>query len=594
MGGSLRTDSIAALKTSDTCGLTIPSGDTVTAAYLYWCGSGSTPDDTVSLHGTTVIGSLPMDTVSSYNTSNRYYFSGFADVTSIVKQYKSGSYIFTGLRVDNTTAIYVNTASVVAGWAVVVIYGGSPEIRHTINIYDGLQTFKGDEITLKPNNFYVPFGTVDGKITDITWEGDLANSDPANGYSEDLAFNGQSLSDFYNPIGNQFNSVSNTLVPIKGYLFTYGTDIDTYPVTSLLTPGDTTATTVYSSGADNVVLNAEIISVSDTSNSDIAITDTCSLDSKGDSIIVANQMHYYLTASNNGPDPTGAIWVIDTLQPGAKLVSVSASGWTVDSSRNPILRFTYPGINYPNVTIPTIDITVYVYYDPASYPTLRNSASDSSQQFDRRLYNNTATKSIKVVTPVFLQTTKTFLDYKGYPKYNTPIPDTLHYTIRVKNSGNWDVSVAHANPITVVDSLPKGFQYVTGAPGTAPTATRDSSVGFILTWTNVFTSLIQGVSDSVRYWVIPGSRFTTDTLFINRANVSAPGVNQSVKDTAIPPPIVTITKYFDPGMSKAGDTVQYHLIVKNISPYSASTLTWVCDTLPSYDTTSVALVVPVH
>ena len=515
IGGSLRTDSLVALKSADTCTLTLP-GQSVNTAYLYWCGSGSTPDDTVLLHGQTVVSSK-RDTVSSYyNGGSRYWFSGFADVTSIINTYKSGSYIFTGLRVDNTSNIYTSTAAVVAGWAVVVIYNDTSEVRHTINIYKGLRCFKGDDIILSPNNFYVPFGKVNGKMTHITWEGDQANSDSLNNFGENLAFDGQILTDQYNPIGDQFNSASNTLYPSKGY--TYGTDIDTYDITPELHSGDTLATSVYSSGADNVILNSEIISIADTSNSDIAITKTTT-GAAGDSIVVANKMHYILTVTNNGPDTTGTITVVDTLQPGAKLDTVSAPGWSVDSLSKPIYTFKYYGTggkNAPNVSIPAIDMRVYIYYDPASYKYLRNSASASSPQFDRRPYNNLATKTIKVVTPVFLQTTKTFYDYRHYPN----IGDTLRYTIRVKNSGNWDVSPAHSNPVTVVDSLPAGFAYITGAPGTAPTASGNVTNGYVLTWTNVFTTLVQGASDSVRYWVIPNATFTADSLFINRANVS--------------------------------------------------------------------------
>jgi len=89
-----------------------------------------------------------------------------------------------------------------------------------------------------------------------------------NGFSENLGFDGQILTDAVNPVNNQFNSVSNALTPDT----TWGVDIDTYDVTNYLHSGDTVATSVYSSGGDAVWLSCEVISVSDTSNSDMSIT----------------------------------------------------------------------------------------------------------------------------------------------------------------------------------------------------------------------------------------------------------------------------------------------------------------------------------
>jgi len=58
----------------------------------------------------------------------------------------------------------------------VVVYQNANELRHTINVYDGFEAFYGSEIIFNPNNFYVPYSHVDGKMTHITWEGDLENS----------------------------------------------------------------------------------------------------------------------------------------------------------------------------------------------------------------------------------------------------------------------------------------------------------------------------------------------------------------------------------------------------------------------------------
>ncbi|MEL7298243.1 MAG: hypothetical protein AAGJ86_11320, partial [Pseudomonadota bacterium] len=82
------------------------------------------------------------------------------------------------------------------------------EPLRVINVFDGFQIFRGGSITLTQSNFFVP-AVPEGSRTIVTWEGDVENSAPLNGFTENLTFNGTPLVDGINPLNNQFNSTLN-------------------------------------------------------------------------------------------------------------------------------------------------------------------------------------------------------------------------------------------------------------------------------------------------------------------------------------------------------------------------------------------------
>ncbi|MCU0454113.1 MAG: hypothetical protein MUE68_10690 [Bacteroidetes bacterium] len=569
IGGTLRSQpnsvSSTALKTSDTTSLNI-GGASVVAAYLYWAGSGATADNTVTFDGASYTADRTFS--ASYNNGGTmlYFFAAFKDITaSFTPPSPTRAYIFSNLTVDNGGP-YATSSAVVSGWSLLVVYNDAAGVRRTINIYDGFQEYRGSQIILQPNNFYVPFGTVDGKVTHVTFEGDAENSAALSGFTERLAFNGFELTDALNPTANQFNSVSNELDSAKGG--TFGVDIDTYDITRLLTPGDTTATSLYSSGGDLVLLNLEVISISDTSNSDLQITKT---HSGGTPVIAGNTMTYTLSVKNNGPDPTGAITVRDSLPAGAILSSLGlGSGWVVDSSLKPVYRFTRSAVLGVGATAPNISMTVGTKYDATSYPILRNVATVSSPQFDRRPWNNVSVDTVTIVTPVFVTSTKTFANLNGLPPV---IGDTLAYTITVRNTGNYNVSPANLNPITVIDSVPSGFTILPG--GLTPGA---SVSGQVITF-GAITTLNVGATTTLTYRVRIGPSFNGNTAFTNIAHVRASTVDQVVTSTVRPPPPLSITKSFDPGKTKGGDVITVRLVVRNNSTSLTSTGGVVTDTL---------------
>ncbi|MDX1696932.1 MAG: hypothetical protein R3308_01530, partial [Thiohalobacterales bacterium] len=323
-GGSLRTQSNG----GDACAVTIsnsatlsgiPAGATITAAYLYWAGSGSTPDYNVTLDGVPVSADRTFTETFSSGGTDYDFFSGFEDVTAQVAARRNGTYTFANLSV-NTGAPHCAVQAVMAGWSLLVIYEDPAEPLRVINVFDGFQFFRGSSITLSPSNFTIPATGIDGRHGILTFEGDVENSASFNGFTEALTFNGVALTDGMNPPNNQFNSTVNVL----GSNSTYGVDLDVYDISSLLNPGDSSASSIYSSGADLVLLSMEVLSVTNTAVADLAIAKSHSGD-----FTVGQNGDYTLTVSNNGPSTEiGPVTVTDTLPAGLGYVSASGAGWS--------------------------------------------------------------------------------------------------------------------------------------------------------------------------------------------------------------------------------------------------------------------------
>ena len=573
IGGTLRTSgtNTCAVGTSSSNTLTLPSGATVLAAYLYWAGSfydssvstQRTPDDSVTFNGYPVKAQrLFVDTV--YVPSRLPFFSGFADVTG--KQIVGGSNTFSGLTV-NTADPHCSVQAVVAGWGLVVVYSLSTELKHSINIYDGFQHFWGTQITFNPGNFYVPYKTVDGNLTHITWEGDAANSTAKNGLSEALEFGAggralKTLTNTCNPAANQFNSASNGWGGCINT--TYGVDIDSYKVTTLLKGGDTSAVSTYATGQDLVILSCEVISISDTSSSDVQVTKAHS----ADSLKAGGSYTFTLEVKNNGPDTTGIITVIDSLPSGMRFQSWTAPGWTFDTSTVGRCRWKHAGPNPPSFK-DTIKYNVLITHE--SYPSYRvyNTATDSSPQIDRRKWNNISTDSFTVYTPIFLTSTKSVVDLNG----GATVPkDTLSYKILVKNSGNYA-----SQSTAVVDTMPSGTRVVAATISPGGTVTNN-----IITFNTFYLKV--GDSLALTYKAVVDSTIKDSVLATNVVHVRAVTVDQKVTASFMPTniPVLTLKKSVvdSAGTNKPGDTLTYTLKYSNTGTDTARTVT-LLDTIPS-------------
>lgn len=469
--------SVLSQNTSNTATISgIPAGATIISAHLYWAGSYSTqtgstrttPDYFVNFEGSGISADSSRRYTANYTAGpyNLDFFNGVADVTAYVRARPdpNGSYRFRGLSV-NTAAQHCSSQSVLAGWSLVIIYSAPSEDYRVVNIYEGFQTFRGQSISLTPTNFVIPSAPINGKVSHITWEGDSGNSSPLNGFSERLSFNNVILSDAANPANNQFNSISSILsaLPSNGNTDTtsYGVDFDAYSVTSLLAAGQTSATTVYSSGGDLVLLSAEVFSVTNTPVSDLAISKTHTGD-----FTIGNTGEYHIQVTNNGPSTEpGPIVITDNLPTGLSYLSATGTNWSCTPSGQTV-NCTYTGSLAVGASTPVLTIRVSV--SAAAFPSIINSATVSGSHFDNVSSNNTANDSTNVIAKPIISLKKTMrilsdpVNDSSLPK---AIPGALaEYTITASNAGS---QATDNNSIVVSDAIPANTAlYVNDINGT--------------------------------------------------------------------------------------------------------------------------------
>ncbi len=255
-GGTLRTQpnsgNACLVGASSTAALSgIPGTATIVNAYLYWAGSGTTVDSQVTLDGAALTADRTWQADYTLGSNTYDYFGGFEDVTAQVAAKRNGNYTFSGLTVATGNPWCASTA-VMAGWSLFVIYEDNSLTGKTLLLYDGFDLTRNGASNYLLTGIYAA-GPPEAKAIFLTWEGD----ETLAGTSETLRFNGTALSDGLNPVNNVYNSTINNL----GVTTSYGVDLDSFNVSSLIAERDTLATAEVSTGPDLVVLNALLLQV---------------------------------------------------------------------------------------------------------------------------------------------------------------------------------------------------------------------------------------------------------------------------------------------------------------------------------------------
>jgi uncharacterized repeat protein (TIGR01451 family) len=447
-GGSMRTQpnsagAAQACLVSNTSSQTlsgIPAGTTIRSAYLYWGGSGTTNDTTVTFNGSTISASRTFSTTVPFNASSHAYFGDFADVTSIVSITRNGTYTLSNLTV-NTGNPWCNNGLVTGGWSLIVIYESPTERLRAINVFDGMDYFYGSSLTTTPDGFRVPATGIDGRIGVFTLDGDPGNSDPIGGFSESLRYNGTFLDDGINVAGSvptvqQFDGTINT----QGIATSYGIDVDQYDISSLLTPGATSGTILYSAGGDVVVLMAQVVSATSDPAVDLSVTKTHS-----GTFVSGGTGTYTITVSNAAgvEREDNTVTVTDTLPAGLSYNAGTGTGWTCGAAAQ-VVTCTHPPTLNAGASLPPITLVVNV--GEAAAASVNNSVTVSSASFDSNSTNNTATDATATIDPNVSTSTKTVVDVNGGEA--TP-GDTLRYTITLTESAG-----GQAVNVSLTDSIP--------------------------------------------------------------------------------------------------------------------------------------------
>lgn len=268
-GGSLRTQpntspcAITA-SSSNTLLSPIPAGATVERAYLQWAHSNFNADDMVTFEGQNVSAEI----IYGSNLTGRQFYGYLSDVTNIVKAIPNPStnvYDFTGLNVD-TADPYCSSQTVMGGWTLMVFYELPTLPAVTINFYHGFSGESNSSSSYTLSGFFA-IGASGAKTTVVSWEGDqtLANNERlsvVSGAGLSLTLSGDGDNNGIT-VNNPFNSTiyDNTVTPNINNTTSYGLDLDTYDISSVVQPGESSVTTTVQSGQDFVIVNSVLLKV---------------------------------------------------------------------------------------------------------------------------------------------------------------------------------------------------------------------------------------------------------------------------------------------------------------------------------------------
>ena len=270
-GGTLRTSgngsNPCAITTSSTNRLVspIPSTGIVEKAYLYWAHSNTNRDANVIFEGQNVSANFLYQT----SLTNRNFYGYVSDVTSIVAaipNLSTNDFDFSGLDIDNTGS-YCSSATVLGGWSLIVFYEDRSLPAVNINLYQGFDGLSNDGNSFTLDSFYAIAGA-GAKSTFLSWEGDpdlasggsnperLTITNQANVTSNLTGDGGQTGTNAYNS-----TIYDNTVAPVYNTSNIYGVDLDTYDISSYISPGDSQVTANVNVGQDFVISAAVVIKV---------------------------------------------------------------------------------------------------------------------------------------------------------------------------------------------------------------------------------------------------------------------------------------------------------------------------------------------
>ncbi len=238
----------------------------VVAAYLYWAGSGP-GDFSVTFNQVPITAERTFNETYNSGGQDYIYFSAFADVTEQVQTTGNANYTLSDLDLTLVIPAYCSppgSGTNFGGWAVTVVYKDATLPNNQVNIFDGLESVSRVDQTLDItlNNLMV-LDTEGAKIGFLVWEGDRGLA-----VNETLRINGNILSNLpLNPPDNAFNGTNS----FTGSDVLYNMDIDVYPISNFINPGDTSASIQLTSGQDFVMVN-NIITVLNTELPDATIS----------------------------------------------------------------------------------------------------------------------------------------------------------------------------------------------------------------------------------------------------------------------------------------------------------------------------------
>lgn len=322
-GEALADATVTAATARTTAVLALPSGATVTHAFLYWAaGAVTTPGTTVTLDR---VGTFTASvTATSTFTTPSLGSQQVADVTALVRQHGSGPYRVSGVTMPELD--HVSDDNAFAGWAMVVLYALASDPVRNLALYDGFDTITpSSSASAQVSGFVVPNSGFSGRLGVVAWEGD-------NGVIGDSVFfnGGAPLTNAQNPADDFFNgtrsrlgsavSVAGDLPQLTGTAQSYGgIDLDVVDVTARLSAGQTFAPLQASTVGDVFHLGAMVTSISTTRPMFGSLSKTV-VDLNGGEVQPGDVLEYSVQATNEGSDTAVGVVLTDVLPTGMTYV----------------------------------------------------------------------------------------------------------------------------------------------------------------------------------------------------------------------------------------------------------------------------------
>lgn len=300
------------LVTEASASISLPDKAKVVSATLYWAGTGAL-DAEVLLNGAAVAADAGRRYASSIDGFT--YFAAAADVTTLVGS--NTSFKFGGLKVDVSDTYCAKQQkenSMIAGFALVVVYAATSEPYRTVNLYEGLHAIKNSSVTVRMPDYAPAGGTgAKGRFGYIVWEGDKSGQQK----NDHVSFNGETLrAEPFIQKDDAFNSKSGANSDEKSM----GIDFD-FAELSALPAKAADASAVFTTANDRVLLGTAIMAMP-SRRADLGIKKSYAGDFRPDSEIT-----YTLEVSNLGGRADSKVEVKDTLPAALSYVSYSGADW---------------------------------------------------------------------------------------------------------------------------------------------------------------------------------------------------------------------------------------------------------------------------
>ena len=322
-------DSDAATFNSSRNTLTIPPTSTVAWAGLYWgadtsAGGNGSPAPNAAARQQILFAppggggyvTLTAAQLDSSPVTGGFRYQGFADVTDLVADSRSGEYTVANLQAGRGTDRY-------GGWALVVAYQDPNEPVRNLTIFDGYavvqQTPASDQNVAVPVSGFVtpPTGPVRTRVGVVAYEGDLGLT------GDSLRLNSTQLTNSLNPATNFFNS---SLTSFNGTITTgepfqtnmLGFDVDTIRADGILANGATSATINLNTNNDTYFPG--VVSFSTELFAPRLDLEKSALDLNGGSVDGGDEILYTIRVTNNGDDGATNVVLVDPIPDGASYV----------------------------------------------------------------------------------------------------------------------------------------------------------------------------------------------------------------------------------------------------------------------------------